>query len=146
MNTALMFTRVSLLLIVVVLFAGMWSGDGLEGRTAAQIQMARRASTPRFIADRPAARSPRAESLSLVSRRTPAAIPMPDGIAAGDYLVVDQNGLTQRVTVKAIPGATGNLVPVEQYTVRNKGDRWHFIRLATSVQEPLQQASAAALR
>lgn len=141
-----MFTRVSLLLLVTVLFAGMWSGDRLDGRKTAQVQLTRRASTPRFSPDQPSARAPRARMVSLVSRRTPAVIPLPDGIAAGDYLVVDQNGMTQRVTVKAIPGATGNLIPIEQYMVRQGNARWHFIRLESSVQRPLQQANAADLR
>jgi nitrogen fixation-related uncharacterized protein len=57
MNTAMMVTRVSLLLVVTGLFAGMWSADSPDLRSPAEKQLARRDSTPRLLLQtvRPAA-------------------------------------------------------------------------------------------
>lgn len=127
MNTAMMVTRVSLLLVVTGLFAGMWSGDSPDLRSPAEKQMARRASTPCLLG---AAKSPanRIRTVSLTQRTAP--VPLPAGIEPGTYLVVNQAGETQRLTIDAkAASTTANFVAVDQYTVRQGGLRWHFIRL-----------------
>jgi hypothetical protein len=128
MNTAMMVTRVSLLLVVTGLFAGMWSADSPDLRSPAEKQMARRASTPR-MPFQAAKSSPNVIRTVSLSDRLPS-IPLPAGIEAGTYLVVDQSGSTQRLTIEARnTTASTNFVAIDQYTVRQGDQRWHFIRL-----------------
>lgn len=128
MNTAMMVTRVSLLLVVTGLFAGMWSADSPDLRSPAEKQMARRASTPRVL-EHAAKTSPSTIKAVSLSERL-ASIPLPAGIEPGSYLVVDQTGATQRMTIDASTTSTSaNFVAIDQYTVRQGEQRWHFIRL-----------------
>ncbi len=150
MSTAMMFTRVSLLLLVTGLFAGMWSADSPDGRTPAQMQLARRASSPRSIGHGDARRrSMPIKNVSIAGRSVP--VQLPRGIAAGTYLVVDQAGSTRRMTITAEEtGQQDNKVPVEQYTVRHGDGRWHFIRLELPAERttasPVSQARAEVRR
>jgi hypothetical protein len=149
MNTAMMVTRVSLLLVVTGLFAGMWSADSPDLRSPAERQMARRESTPQLLLQ-VAKSSPQAVRTVSQSDELPS-IPLPTGIEAGTYLVVDQTGATQRLTIEArsTTGST-NLVAVDQYTVRQGEQRWHFIRLDAvsdrKVAQPTGPARAVDLR
>lgn len=151
MNTAMMFTRVSLLLFVTVLFAGMWATDCPDCRTDADKLMARRESTPQWM--RPAVKTRTAE----ISRTTAAkpisleSIPLPSSIEPGTYVVVDQSGATQQMTISAATSTkSSNLVPVDQYTVRQGDRRWHFIRLdgvvSPKVAQPTRRVPVADLR
>ena len=128
----MMVTRVSLLLLVTGLFAGMWSADSPDGRSPAQKQIARRSSTPRLIPDRKVNQvAPKVVRLSAATTDT--TIPLPPGITAGKYMVVDQSGMTQWLSVSSnsqTKAATENYVPVDQYTVREGERRWHFIRIS----------------
>ena len=128
----MMVTRVSLLLLVTGLFAGMWSADSPDGRSPGQKQLARRSSTPRLILDRKLNQpAPKIVRMSAVTKET--TIPLPTGITAGKYMVVDQSGVTQRMTITSdqLPKETNqNLVPVDQYMVRDGERRWHFIRIS----------------
>ena len=147
----MMFTRVSLLLLVTGLFAGMWSADSPDGRTAAQIQLARRTSSPRSIGHGDVRHASKLVASVSLSGNATTAVPLPKGIAAGTYLVVDQAGSTYRLTVSVAEAEhSGNRVPVEQYTVRSGNSRWHFIRveqpLERTMVHPIRQASAAIRR
>jgi len=135
----MMVTRVSLLLLVTGLFAGMWSSDSPDERTVAQKQLARLGSTPRLAAiNQPAHEKGSLRNVSFSGRLDTQAVPLPKGIAPGNYLVVNQTGMTQRLTVTAHHEvSTENYAPVDQYFVRNGNARWHFIRL----DQPLNQAS-----
>ena len=147
----MMVTRVSLLLLVTGLFASMWSADTPDGRTVAQKQQARMASSPCSIRHVAAPiRTCQIETVSLQGHPLTQAIPLPVGIEPGTYLVVNQAGKTERLTISAREvGTSGNQVPVDQYTVRTAGARWHFIRLEQSeeraVAQPLPQVHAASL-
>lgn len=142
----MMFTRVSLLLLVTGLFAGMWSADSPDGRTDAQKRMARRASSPCMVRHTPPVQKSIISTVSLNDQKSLGAIPMPRGIAAGTYLVVDQTGKTQQLIVTGQDGAPTNYANVEQYTVRSGNGRWHFIRLEDSTTPMVRQAHAAVLR
>lgn len=135
----MMVTRVSLLLLVTGLFAGMWSTDSPDERTAAQKQLARLASTPCSIAlNQTAPRNDVARNASFSGRLDTRAVPLPKGIAPGNYLVVNQSGMTQRLTITAHHGVSeDNFTPVDQYSIRIGNARWHFIRL----DQPLDQES-----
>ena len=183
MNTAMMLTRVSVLLLVTGLFAGMWSADSSAGRTAAERQLARRASSPQTVADQTVTRSAHAvvrranaviqgpntliqganaviqganTAAPNVTRLTSArltAIPLPQEITPGTYLVVDQTGNTQRVTVideDRGSSAPANDASVDQYTVRDGDRRWHFIRVeqpqAPKAMRPMIQSRAVSQR
>lgn len=125
----MMVTRVSLLLLVTGLFAGMWSTDSPDERTAAQKQLTRLASTPCSVAPTPL-ESAYARNVSFSGRLETRAVPLPKGIAPGNYLVVNQAGMTQRLTITAHHGVSeDNHTPVDQYSVRSGNCRWHFIRL-----------------
>lgn len=145
----MMVTRVSLLLLVTGLFAGMWSADSPDERTAPQKQLARCESSPCAVACSVCpAPNGGVRQVSRIRRWTTHPFPLPRGIAPGTYLVVDQSGTTQRLTIAANDGvSTANFAVVEQYVVRNADGRWHFIRLETSDEgvrvEPVRQASAA---
>ena len=143
----MMVSRVSLLLLVTGLFAGMWSADSPDGRTVAQQQLARRASSPRALGRADTSANSRINSVSLPGRWDERAIPRPRGIAPGTYLVVDQAGITQRVTITARDGESANHATVEQYTVRSGDARWHFIRLEERTPDgPAHPATAAVPR
>lgn len=130
-----MVTRVSLLLLVTGLFAGMWSTDSPDERTAAQKQLARLASTPCTVATTPPENA-FARNVSFSGRLDTRAVPLPKGIAPGNYLVVNQAGLTQRLTITAHHGvAEDNYAPVDQYSVRSGNFRWHFIRLDQALEQ-----------
>ncbi|MDB5347655.1 MAG: hypothetical protein JWP89_6032 [Schlesneria sp.] len=146
MNTAMMVTRVSLLLVVTGLFAGMWSADSPDLRSPAEKQMARRASTPRMLLQDAKSTTNVIRTVSL-SDRLPS-IPLPRGIEAGTYLVVDQSGSTQQLTIEASSAATSaNFVAIDHYTVRQSDQRWHFIRLdAVSDRKVTQPMRAVDLR
>ncbi len=111
MNTAMMVTRVSLLLVVTGLFAGMWSADSPD-LSPAEKQLARRESTPRLLLQA-AKSSPNVRTVSL-SDQLPS-IPLPVGIEGGTYLVVDQTGVTQRLTIEARnTSASTNFAAIDQ--------------------------------
>jgi hypothetical protein len=143
----MMISRVSLLLVVTGLFAGMWSADGLESRTVTQQQLVRRAPSRR-ASDRVTVPATGSSGNASLSGNTAAkTVPLPKGIAPGTYLVVDQAGITQRLTISARRRRTANHSTVEQYTVRSGGNRWHFIRLEERQPVPqMHEVTAAALR
>lgn len=147
-----MVTRVSLLLLVTGLFAGMWSTDSPDERTVAQKQLARLASTPCSIALNQSARgNDVTRNASFSGRLDTRAVPLPKGIAPGNYLVVNQSGMTQRLTITAHHGVSEeNYAQVDQYSVRSGNARWHFIRLDQPVEQgtgrQVTQSPAAAPR
>ena len=58
-------------------------------------------------------------------------VPLPPGIAAGEYQAVNQTGQTIRVTV--ISESASGTAAHDFYTVDDKdGSRWYLIRIATS--------------
>ena len=134
----MMASRVTLLLLVTALFAGMWSGDRADEQSTAGLRLVRKAASPSVTvqpnvranqtAVRPVARH-RGER-SLLS------IPLPQGIAVGTYLIVDGYGRTEtRVVSEAEVFPNGQIaghVAADQYTVRVVRERWHFIRLEES--------------
>jgi hypothetical protein len=133
----MMASRVTLLLLVTGLFAGMWSGDRADERSAAERPLARQAASAR-VALQPGERPPTAVR-SVTRQRTErslSSIPLPQGIAAGTYLIVDGRGRTETRVVSAAEAFSGGRivghVAADQYTVRVGRDRWHFIRLEES--------------
>lgn len=139
----MMASRVTLLLLVTGLFAGMWSGDRADERSAHARQLARKASSS-SVASQPSER-PTQTAVRSVTRhrgeRSLSSIPLPHGIAAGTYLIVDGRGRTETRVVtaaEAFPrdevtsGEITGHVAADQYTVRVGRDRWHFIRLEGS--------------
>ena len=139
----MMASRVTLLLLVTGLFAGMWSGDRADERFANERLLARKAASS-SVALQPSVR-PIQTAVRPVARhrgeRSLSSIPLPQGIAAGTYLIVDGRGRTETRVVSAsevFPSdevtsgeVTGHAAP-DQYTVRIGHDRWHFIRLEES--------------
>ena len=154
-----MISRVSLLLLVIGLFAGVWSADNSDGRSAAQMQLVRRGLPPRAIGRAAGSSRNRLQGVSLPGCMKAAPIPRPRGIASGTYLVVNQAGVTQRLTITAQYDESGNHATVEQYTdqnpdqcddqytVRRGKARWHFIRLEEqTLARPMPAVTAADLR
>ena len=134
----MMVSRVSLLLLVTGLFAGMWSSDRADERSVAERRLTRQAYSSSVVMQ-PSVR-PNQTAVRLVTRhqgeRPRSSIPLPQGIAAGTYLIVDGRGRTEtRIvsTAEAFPSGqiTGH-VAADQYTVFVGRDRWHFIRLEES--------------
>jgi hypothetical protein len=143
MNTAMMVTRVSLLLVVTGLFAGMWSADSPDLRSPAEKQLARRDSTPRLLLQTAKSSANVVRTVSL-SDQLPS-IPLPPEIEAGTYLVVDQTGATQRLTIEARnTTASTNFVAIDHYTVRQGDQRWHFIRLDAVLDRKVAQPTPPA--
>lgn len=131
----MMFTRVSLLFVVTGLFAAMWSADSPDTRSPGDRQLARRTSSFR-LTDRLGTRKPE-RTASAAPQSGPDDVPLPRGIAPGTYLIVDHLGRTCQRTVDSHSG-TDNFAPVDHYTLRGNGGRWHFIRL----EEPAAQVLA----
>jgi hypothetical protein len=131
-------TRVTLLLLVTGLFAGMWSTDGTNDQgSSEQITVRRGARGPAVAGTSPhQLRNGHRPSVRLTRTNVRSCVPLPHGIAAGNYLVVDQFGSTQLRTVtasEAFPsGKIERHVAADLYTVRIGQNRWHFIRLAAS--------------
>lgn len=131
----MMASRVTLLLLVTGMFAGMWSGDRVEEQAAAELLLARRSAAPATNSRTAACPAAVAIRSSMRGRGewSAAAIPLPPGIAVGTYLVVDGKGQTEtRVVTTAAAFPSGQIerhVARDQYTVRLGRDRWHFIRL-----------------
>ena len=136
----MMASRVTLLLLVTGLFAGMWSGDRADERSANARPLARKAASPAVTAP-PSVRANQT-AVRQVARhrgeRSLTSIPLPPGIAAGTYLIVDGRGRTETRVVtatEAFPsGQIAGHVAADQYTVRAGRDRWHFIRLEASAE------------
>lgn len=140
----MMASRVTLLLLVTGLFAGMWSGDRADERSAGERLLARKAasSSVAVSTSKPAQPSvhPTQTAIRPVTRhrgeRSLSSIPLPQGIAAGTYLIVDGHGRTENRIVSAAEafpsGQIAGHVAADQYTVRVGRDRWHFIRLEES--------------
>ena len=134
----MMASRVTLLLLVTALFAGMWSGDRADERPTVGRRLVHKAASPSVTvqpnmranqtAVRPVTRHQGERSLS--------SIPLPQGIAAGTYLIVDGHGRTETRVVSATEafpsGQIAGHVAADQHTVRVGHDRWHFIRLEES--------------
>lgn len=134
----MMASRVTLLLLVTALFAGMWSGDRADERSAVGRLLARKAASS-SEAVQPSARANQT-AVRPVTRhrgeRSLSSIPLPQGIAAGTYLIVDGRGRTETRVVSATEafpnGQIVGRVAADQYTVRAGRERWHFIRLEES--------------
>lgn len=159
----MMASRVTLLLLVTGLFAGMWSGDRADERSASERLLARKAasSSVTVSTSKPAQPSvhPTQTAVRPVTRhrgeRSLLSIPLPQGIAAGTYLIVDGHGRTETRVVSATEafpsGQIAGHVAADQYTVRAGRDRWHFIRLeqsaeSTATRRTMLQPQAAPLR
>ena len=131
----MMASRVTLLLLVTGLFAGMWSGDRAGERADAERLLAHKAVSS-SVALQPSAR-PSQAAVRPVARhrgeRSLSSIPLPQGIAAGTYLIVDGLGRTETRVVSAAEafpsGQIAGHVAADQYAVRVGHDRWHFIRV-----------------
>ena len=140
----MMASRVTLLLLVTGLFAGMWSGDRADERSAAGRRLTRKASSSLVTASSSMAATPSIRPNQTTVRpvtrhqgeRSLSSIPLPQGIAAGTYLIVDGRGRTETRVVSAAEafpsGSIVGHVATDQYTVRVGRDRWHFIRLEES--------------
>ena len=136
----MMASRVTLLLLVTALFAGMWSGDRADEQSANARWLARKEASS-SVALQPSVR-PKQTVVRAVTRhrgeRSLSSIPLPQGIAAGTYLIVDGHGRTETRIVSAAEafpsGQIAGHVAADQYTVRAGRDRWHFIRLEQSAE------------
>ena len=148
----MMASRVTLLLLVTALFAGMWSGDRADERFAVERRPARQASVSRVAA--PPGVRPHPTVVRPVPRhrgeRSLSPIPLPPGIAAGTYLIVDGRGRTEtRVVTAAEAFPTGRIaghVAADQYTVRIGRERRHFIRLEESANSNVARRPLPSLR
>ncbi len=137
----MMVSRVTLLLLVTGLFAGMWSGDRAGERSADERLLARKAASS-VVAGQPGGRQTAVRPVTPHrSERSLSSIPLPQGITAGTYLIVDGRGRTETRVVRAAEafpvdkvtsGEVTGHVASDQYTVRVGRDRWHFIRLEES--------------
>lgn len=134
----MMVSRVSLLLLVTGLFAGMWSSDRADERSVAERRLTRKAYSSSVVVQ--ASVLPNQTAVRPVTRhrgeRPLSSIPLPQGIAAGRYLIVDARGRTETRVVSAAEafpsGQITGHVAADQYTVLAGHDRWHFIRLEES--------------
>ena len=128
MDSAIMAARVALLLLVTGLFAALWSGDHPD-----QLAQGRRPSKQEIRLDYD--REPVTNQVISLSG-TQIVAPLPQGIAAGTYLVADQLGGTRiRVVSK---GEVGSVIEVpgqkivNHYSVETRHGRWHYIRIEQS--------------
>ncbi len=134
MSDAMMASRITLLLLVTGLFAGMWSNDRADERSAPAL-LARRSAARCDVNSTNLRVAPTSASSALRARtdRRRTAVPLPSGIAAGTYLIVDGRGRTQTRVVSAAEAFAGRKisrhVAADQYTTRIGRERWHFIRL-----------------
>ena len=139
----MMASRVTLLLLVTGLFAGMWSGDRAGERSANERLLARKAASSEVVLQ--SGGRPNQTIARAVTRhrdeRSLSSIPLPNGITVGTYLIVDGRGRTEARVVtsaEAIPseevtsGEVTGHAAADQYMVRVGRDRWHFIRLEES--------------
>lgn len=134
----MMVSRVSLLLLVTGLFAGMWSSDRADEWSVAERRLARKAYSSSVVV--PPSVRPNQTAVRPVTQhrgeRPLSSIPLPQGIAAGTYLIVDGRGRTETRVVSAAEafpsGQITGHVAADQYTVLAGRDRWHFIRLEES--------------
>ena len=103
MDQIMMVSRVSLLLLVTGLFAGMWSSDRADEWSVAERRLTRQAYSSSVVMQ-PSVR-PNQTAVRLVTRhqdeRPRSSIPLPQGIAAGTYLIVDGRGRTETRVVSA---------------------------------------------
>lgn len=150
MSAAMMFTRVSLLLMVTGLFAAMWSGDSPDDRSGAEIRLARLASSPQASLYCGFGNNARAKIDTIsASSSSKSDYPIPEGIAPGKYLVVNQAGRTWSVTISEDSQSSVKRTPEDHYLVIQGSLRWHFIRLATQehvLALPVDQGPAANLQ
>ena len=145
----MMASRVTLLLLVSGLFAGMWSTDSPDGRTASERFTARKGGSHRVIPSSRGLRTPNEVQMSLrraKSIRGPI-VPLPRGIAVGNYLVVDQSGSTEVRTVTASEAFSSGRIEghaaADHYSVRVGQSRWHFIRLDATAQSRLARLNGS---
>lgn len=129
-------TRISLLLLVLGLFTSAWSED----RRVNQEDRMTVAQRTKLQRERSRTNVPqRTVTAGMTNDRTrgtlTSAVPLPQGIAAGTYLVVDNFGRTHTRVVNPVAAAATNRDRVrsrfseDQYTVKLGASRWHFIRL-----------------
>lgn len=139
-----------LLILVTALFVGIWgstdrSGRPLAGRNARKSSdlQARLVSEERFV-ERLRSEGPTDEIAQLSQGHTYGRIPLPADITPGDYLVIDNHGSVTPLSLGA--GDLGyrvapELVESDAYVVRNGADRWHFVRLDASAEQPAAETS-----
>ena len=121
-----MAVRVALLAVFTGLFVMVWSGD----------RPPLLANTPTPLPMRQSPTSPSERWPEIVhttsTLTTDEAIPLPDTIPGGSYLVADRFGKTQ-VCFVARPNKTANgqspLASSDHYVVDHGLNRWHFIRI-----------------
>ena len=140
MDTMIMAVRVALLILVTGTFTALWSGDH-PNRIAAVDRASKvliGSRTSNGAQRKPVVvRSSGRTAMQLRSESSTAnemlAAPVPEGICAGTYLIVDQFGRTETRTIleqEASPGTTtvGKMVS-NHYSVVVGNTRWHFIRI-----------------
>jgi len=122
-----MNARVLLLMLITGLFMAAWDGD----QAAMQTALAKRdQQRQQQVAATSIVRLPKPEPIStvFVIHQDSAAeqVPLPEGIAAGSYQAVNQNGTTLRVDVQERSNSQRRAF----YMVdADNGDRWYLIRI-----------------
>lgn len=136
--------RVGVLFVAVAMFAAMWESDSPPSEATSDNWLARRAGEPETGAGRDRASERVSQSVfrrDTLPMLTPISYqamnaqpyPMPAGIAAGEYRVVDSYGMTETLHV------TDEMVSIQksvesrdQYFIENGDRRIYFIRLQSS--------------
>lgn len=131
-----MNARVFLLVVVTGLFMAAWNSDQ-EAKHQFLAQRAQLRAAAALAHSDDAVRNIDSGHIHAVIRQEPVVAPArlavsqfrPDGLAAGSYRAVGENGVTFELTVESSASATER----EFYVADSPaGVRWYFIRLQTS--------------
>jgi hypothetical protein len=147
MDTMVMAVRVALLILVTGTFTTLWSGDHPERMASVDRPSKVRIGNRKFSQDngprevsqtRTGVESVLSEAFWQPEISLPKA-PLPEGIQAGTYLVVDQFGGTGTRVVSAeeltLRDQSTTKFAVDHYSVVVGNARWHYIRIDGAIAE-----------
>ena len=134
-----MNARVLLLVLVTALFMAAWDGDkdAMEAAIARRTQQShsavaglRKDPNHRHLASGHVTSVALAQPVPVVAASSDVtkSVPMPEGIAAGEYQAVSQSGQTQRISVSA-EKAKSRTVRDFYMSDAADGSRWYFVRI-----------------
>lgn len=134
-----MASRVGLLILMIGAFAVIWSGDQPDQIAAVErpanvlLGKVERSAPKATVRKSVHQNGQRIDPTLLKSIVQPTGAPLPSGITAGTYLVVDQYGRTEFRRISARDansmGAAGPAMDADHYEVESGSLRLHFIRI-----------------
>ena len=149
MEAAIMAMRVALLILVTGVFAALWAGDHPQ-QVAGKTHPARKADDFRPVSPQRSSESltryssePHHSAGSiLLATSNLSNVPLPEGIAAGTYLVAAQTGRTQVRVIRTDDRDDSEKSIPNHYTIEMSGARWHFIRIDPSLNDRIASDAA----